>query len=181
MKNSDLRVQKTKKALYETLLKMLEKEELSSITVNDICKEALVHRTTFYKHFYDKYDLLMYVLHEQFQDYFALDIKDRINHPFQSGFDTVYMDMQLALEKQKNDDTFFKTMASFFLTEFQKDIEANIDKLTVASDIPPDLLTYIYAANLGAIMYWSQQMTEPADWAQMDTLFKAVLPVKIDL
>ncbi|EUJ19891.1 transcriptional regulator [Listeria grandensis FSL F6-0971] len=42
---------------------MLEKEELSSITVNDICKEALVHRTTFYKHFYDKYDLLMYVLH----------------------------------------------------------------------------------------------------------------------
>ncbi|MBC1474435.1 TetR/AcrR family transcriptional regulator [Listeria grandensis] len=181
MKNSDLRVQKTKKALYATLLKMLEKEELSSITVNDICKEALVHRTTFYKHFYDKYDLLMYVLHEQFQDYFALDIKDRINHPFQSGFDTVYMDMQLALEKQKNDDTFFKTMASFFLTEFQKDIEANIDKLTVASDIPPDLLTYIYAANLGAIMYWSQQMTEPADWAQMDTLFKAVLPVKIDL
>lgn len=181
MNDSDLRVRKTKNALYKTLLQMLETQELASVTVNSICKEALIHRTTFYKHFFDKYDLLMYVLHEQFQDYFALDIKDRINHPFQSGFDTVYMNMQLVLEKQKNDDTFFKTMASFFLTEFQKDIEANMDKLTLSDDIPAELLTYIYAANLGAIMYWSQQMTTPADWAQMDKLFKAVLPVKIDL
>lgn len=180
MNQTDLRVQKTKKALYTTLLELLKTEKFSSITVNSICKQALIHRTTFYKHFLDKYDLLLYVLHEQFQDYFALDIKARIKHPFQSGFDTIYQNVELILEKQKDDEFFLKTMATFFFTEFQKDIEANMDKLKLSDEIPAELFTYIYAANLGAIMYWSQQMPTPANWAHMDKLFNAILAVEID-
>ncbi|POA00817.1 TetR/AcrR family transcriptional regulator, partial [Staphylococcus carnosus] len=56
MNPTDLRVIKTKRALSDSLFKLLENTMFSSITVNMICEEALVHRTTFYKHFYDKYD-----------------------------------------------------------------------------------------------------------------------------
>nr|WEA36001.1 TetR/AcrR family transcriptional regulator [Staphylococcus aureus] len=59
MKETDLRVIKTKK-----LLQLLEQHLFQTITVNQICHNALVHRTTFYKHFYDKYDLLEYLFNQ---------------------------------------------------------------------------------------------------------------------
>ncbi|MBC1371417.1 TetR/AcrR family transcriptional regulator [Listeria booriae] len=181
MNDNDLRVLKTKKALSQTLSRMLEKQELSTITVNSICENAMVHRTTFYKHFYDKYDLLVYVLREQFQGYFSLDIKQRINHPFQSAFSIVFIDLQTILAKQEKDEAFSKTIADYFLAEFQRDIESNLDKLTLSEDFPPDLLTYIYAANIGAILHWARNTDEPYDWAHLDKLFTAVLPVKINI
>lgn len=58
MAKDDLRIVKTKKALYETLLKLLAQKPFEEIKVSDICEEALVNRSTFYAHFSDKYELL---------------------------------------------------------------------------------------------------------------------------
>lgn len=44
----------------------------------------MVHRTTFYKHFYDKYDLLVYLFKLLTKDYFSTDLKERLNNPFQT-------------------------------------------------------------------------------------------------
>ncbi len=66
----DLRVQKTYKALTEACMKLLDKKPFDSITVNEICEEAMVRRATFYKHFADKYELFEFITHE-FQRNFA--------------------------------------------------------------------------------------------------------------
>ncbi|MEJ7346162.1 TetR/AcrR family transcriptional regulator, partial [Staphylococcus haemolyticus] len=73
MNEKDLRVIKTKRALSTSLYVLLEKHAFSNITVNQICNEALTHRTTFYKHFYDKYDLLIYLITEITKNYFSMD------------------------------------------------------------------------------------------------------------
>jgi len=57
-KKEDLRILKTKKALMDAMSKLLEFRSFTQITVNDLCVEALISRTTFYLHFNDKYDLL---------------------------------------------------------------------------------------------------------------------------
>lgn len=57
-KKLDLRIQKTKKNLYESLLYLMETETFEKIKVSDICQHALVNRSTFYAHFEDKYMLL---------------------------------------------------------------------------------------------------------------------------
>ncbi|HEX9039174.1 MAG TPA: TetR/AcrR family transcriptional regulator C-terminal domain-containing protein [Ktedonobacterales bacterium] len=54
----DLRVRRTRKLLWEALLALLAERPLEEITVKDICERAMAHRTTFYKHYEDKYDLL---------------------------------------------------------------------------------------------------------------------------
>jgi AcrR family transcriptional regulator len=54
----DLRVRRTHKLLWEALLTLIKQKGFETITVQEICDEALVHRTTFYKHYEDKYDLL---------------------------------------------------------------------------------------------------------------------------
>lgn len=58
----DLRLIKTYKALQETLFMRLEQNDFRKITVNDLCKQALISRATFYAHFLDKYDFLKYCL-----------------------------------------------------------------------------------------------------------------------
>jgi len=54
----DLRVRRTRKLLWEALMAELSERAFEEITVTDICERAMVHRTTFYKHYEDKYALL---------------------------------------------------------------------------------------------------------------------------
>ena len=54
----DLRVRRTHKLLWEALMAELAERPFEEITVTDICERAMVHRTTFYKHYEDKYALL---------------------------------------------------------------------------------------------------------------------------
>lgn len=58
----DLRIVKTHNMLITALSKLLESQNFRQITINDLCVEALISRSTFYSHFKDKYDLLRYWL-----------------------------------------------------------------------------------------------------------------------
>jgi AcrR family transcriptional regulator len=55
---ADLRVRRTRKLLWEALMAEMSERAFEEITVSDICERAMVHRTTFYKHYEDKYALL---------------------------------------------------------------------------------------------------------------------------
>ncbi len=57
-KKSDLRVVKTKKLLYATLVELMREKIFEDIKVSDICNRALINRSTFYAHYEDKYELL---------------------------------------------------------------------------------------------------------------------------
>lgn len=56
-KPTDRRVIKTKQALSNALAELLSEKELRKITVQEIVDKADVSRVTFYKYFYDVYDL----------------------------------------------------------------------------------------------------------------------------
>lgn len=62
MNNNDLRVKKTQRALMDSFLGLLKTKNFSQITVQDLCDRAMVRRSTFYRHYSDKYDLLNQVL-----------------------------------------------------------------------------------------------------------------------
>ena len=54
----DLRVIKTLESIDRALLENLKKLPFGKITVDAICKSARINRTTFYKHYSDKYELM---------------------------------------------------------------------------------------------------------------------------
>lgn len=66
----DLRVRRTYKFLWDALLKLMMEHDFEAITVTDICEHAMVHRTTFYKHYTDKYELLSQGIQDQLHLYF---------------------------------------------------------------------------------------------------------------
>ncbi len=60
------RFQETEKRIFRAYWKLARCKELSKITVADVCREANIHRTTFYGHFLDVYDLQEKVERKQF-------------------------------------------------------------------------------------------------------------------
>lgn len=57
-KKVDRRVRRTRKLLGDALIELIIEKGYESITIQDIAKQADVARTTFYKHYKDKEDLL---------------------------------------------------------------------------------------------------------------------------
>ncbi len=68
-KKEDLRIRRTYKLLFDSLLSLLAEKNFDDISVTDICHKAMIHRTTFYKHFEDKYELLKFCI-KKFQSMF---------------------------------------------------------------------------------------------------------------
>lgn len=56
-KKTDRRIVATKKALKNSLIKLLDKKHVSRITVTEICEEADLNRGTFYAHYTDQFAL----------------------------------------------------------------------------------------------------------------------------
>lgn len=54
----DRRITRSKRALRQALIALLEERGFDSITVNDLCDRADLNRGTFYNHFRDKENLL---------------------------------------------------------------------------------------------------------------------------
>ena len=55
---TDLRTIRTRKAIVDSFIELLENKDFTSITISEITTAAMINRGTFYRHFLDKYDLL---------------------------------------------------------------------------------------------------------------------------
>ena len=53
-----MKMNRTVRDFQNAMVSLLEKVPFSKMTVDQICKEALLHRSSFYRYFRDKYDLL---------------------------------------------------------------------------------------------------------------------------
>ncbi|CAJ1197120.1 hypothetical protein CPR19088_GLDEOEPO_00552 [Companilactobacillus paralimentarius] len=58
MAKKDLRFQRTDELIQSSLIDLLQNKTFEKVTVNDICQNSLVGRSTFYHHYTDKYELL---------------------------------------------------------------------------------------------------------------------------
>ena len=56
----------TKKALADSLKKLLRQRGIEKITVEEICAESMVSRRSFYRYFVDKFDLLAWTYNYDF-------------------------------------------------------------------------------------------------------------------
>src|SRR5215468_6486890 len=61
---TDLRVRRTRMVLREALIDLIEEKGFDAVTVGDIAERAMVNRTTFYRHYPDKYALVTGIFEE---------------------------------------------------------------------------------------------------------------------
>lgn len=92
---TDLRIIKTKNALYYALIDLLKEKTFEEIKVSNICEKAYVNRSTFYAHYKDKYELFVDLINslkdsfkselksieeDNLKDYYLKMIKVFLNH-----------------------------------------------------------------------------------------------------
>lgn len=72
--SEDLRIRRTRRALQVALIELTVEQGFSAITVRDLTERAMVNRSTFYRHYLDKYDLLEKYL-DEVAEFTAQDIE----------------------------------------------------------------------------------------------------------
>ncbi|EJE06751.1 hypothetical protein [Staphylococcus epidermidis] len=144
---------------------------------------ALIHRTTFYQHFFDKYDLLVYLISSLTKDFFSIDIQQRINNPFSSINNTINNvdELKAIKEKQSNDKEFERATTNHFIQILQNDILENQQKITTPPDIPIELIFYIYGSVLFGFMEWIQNSKTKinTDSKKLDELFRRSINIHV--
>lgn len=172
-KKGDLRVRRTDKLLWDALTDLLSipGKEFNSITVNEICEKAMVHRTTFYKHFKDKYDLLFFGFSKFNEEFIQISLEERIEQPFQSLekmpshelFDNI-------MQTQKNDAIF-----SHYIAQYNKEaLKLLLIELAQRGKrfaVPIEIITEFYSGVLSSLSAWWARNGHRVSAMQMDQYF----------
>ncbi len=81
LNNTDRRVKRTKKALRDALLTLLEKKTINQISVTELTNLADVNRATFYFYYTDLLDMLQQIQSETYQSFknIILETPENIN------------------------------------------------------------------------------------------------------
>ena len=85
MKKEDRRVKKTEKALAEALSKLLVDKKIQNITIRELTETADLHRSTFYTHYTDIYDL-----YEKLENSFFKDLDEIISYDTTHSYEDLY-------------------------------------------------------------------------------------------
>lgn len=97
MNKNDLRVVKTKAGIRKAFVELLAEKSFEEITVKDILERAVINRTTFYRHYTDKFELAQKLSDELLQNYTKfVDVRFKGTHSFEhlmEIMDQIYFSM----------------------------------------------------------------------------------------
>ena len=100
-KKTDLRVERTYLALHQAFTELLGEKKFEEFTVNELCQRAMIRRTTFYKHFADKYEYFTFYIREV-SDSFLKQLPPESNPDNLLDYYS-YMSAQLLIFMQENE------------------------------------------------------------------------------
>ncbi|MBX3065519.1 MAG: TetR/AcrR family transcriptional regulator [Anaerolineae bacterium] len=167
----DLRIRRTRKLLQRALIDLTVEKGFAAITVRDITERAMVNRSTFYRHYLDKYQLLNEYL-DEVAVMIAAEVfeegKLKVHHQSTNADKPEVPAGLLALLKhiQQHPD-FYRVMLgekgdSAFIQRFRQNNELHYRRMLELSEAkldahaaPLDMrLSYVSCAGIGAILWW---------------------------
>ncbi len=169
--NLDLRVVRTKTAIRNALVELIEEKGFDAITVKDITTKANINRGTFYTHYQDKFDLMtkcqediMYDFSNIAKQKFPEVIADLGSNPSPTmpfilitsilEFLNENSDFMKAVLSPKGDLSFQTKLKDFMWKTLFEDTNGpliNKENLLVPSEY---LTSYMASAHIGVIQQW---------------------------
>lgn len=175
-KKTDARVRRTRDALGDALIALMQEKPFDTITVQDVLDRAHVSRSTFYTHYSDKDDLLMSDAEEFFEALsMALsqhgDKSDRV-FPVREFFAHL-SDVQPFFKALVKSGKYHENM-ELARGHFARGIERRLAELPRGKNIPANQLPAIAFAHAGALLsllsWWLDRGMRESP-AEMDELF----------
>ncbi|GGH69653.1 TetR family transcriptional regulator [Paenibacillus silvae] len=178
----DRRIRKSKAALKEALLQLMQKYTLKEISISDIVQQADLNRGTFYRHYQYKEDLLNEILQDVTQDLVASFRKpyegleefhvDRMPSSAIAIFEHVHQHAQFyTLVVQSEASSSFQRM----ICDVLRDLSLQDLNYIFPPHINPELLaSYQSHAIFGMIMEWIRQDFKHSPAYMAEELFKII-------
>lgn len=160
-KKLDLRIYKTYKALHEAFTEILEHKSFEELTVNELCEKAMIRRTTFYKHFADKYEYFNFYLSELRETFKAqVSAKTDISDPLTYSTQMLHEMFKFVKGHKKILDRLkYSNRMSFLYEALQEQISLELRYMFISAHkkkLTPELEMIIsfYAGGLINVVYW---------------------------
>ncbi|MGE6551338.1 TetR/AcrR family transcriptional regulator [Bacillus mycoides] len=176
-KQLDLRIRRTHKLLWDSLFELMtqSKQKYSSITINQICDLAMVHRTTFYKHFEDKDALLAFGFKRYGEMIAEIPLLDRLSKPFQVMEQFLHHEeIGKILEAQMSDEQFISRI-HYLSHETRKQETEALNQLCKNHTMPNDLIIEFYSGVITSLSAWWFQNERKVSAAEMDRHFHQLI------
>lgn len=158
----DLRVRRTNEQITKAFFVLLKEKGFKAMTVQDISKHARIGRSTFYSHYYDKYDLLEKLVAE-YTDVFRVIVDQRFSiHTPEIGSNTVkvlilaltqYREILLQLFDIHTETADLERNFKQILRETAYDYFQRVE-LPDKIQLPLDYLSDLYASNVMLFLLW---------------------------
>lgn len=184
--HTDLRVIRTKEAIRDALVELIEEKGFDSLTVKDITTRAKINRGTFYAHYEDKYDLMSKlqdqimkgmakIAKQKFPDILSeLETNSQALIPFTMAvsifeFLSENSGFMKAVLGQKGDVSFQTRLKKFMWKEL---FESHSDTLFKEENLLVPgryLASYISSAHIGVVQQWlnSGRKESPQEMARI--------------
>ncbi len=193
-KSADLRVRRTRKMLQQALIDLTSEKGFAHVTVQDITERAMVNRSTFYRHYLDKYDLLQQYIEELYALMDARAVPADSPGSAAPAEDEPPAGLVPILEQVQQHADFFRGLLSekgdarFCAQSFRKFLEKRFSKIELEeakqthSKRPPlDMsMSYVVQAGMGAIVWWLEN-DRPSSPEQVALWLNQLSRANIDL
>jgi AcrR family transcriptional regulator len=153
---TDLRIVKTKKILFNSLLNLMKIKNFEKIKISDICEESLVNRSTFYAHYDDKYELLIDLFEERKLSLLKV-FEDNENKAFSKEYLMELLSI-LIDHIEENKEIYSAILANnrngilidFLIDAIERDVSEKLkgNSEIKNSDLPLDIIVKFYAGGL---------------------------------
>lgn len=183
----DRRQRKTRTAILDACVSLIQEKDFQKITVHDIVKEADINRGTFYLHFEDKYDMMNSFENEMIEKIEKVIVNNLPKEPsnqlfLESRYDTI---VQILKCYEQNKELLMFLLKSSY-SSFQEKLRNNL-KLVFSEmifpklgklefEIPTDLFTLMFTSISLSLAEYAYQSKTPINIEQAATLlFNIVL------
>ena len=164
VEKEDVRIQRTRKLLQQALIDLTVEMGFAAVTVRDICNRAMVNRSTFYRYYLDKYDLL-----DQYMDAIqaaTLEAASSSEAAMSAAPKSVPSGLLMLVKQVEANADFYRAMLGrkgdpTFVERFRRFSENRYrylfaqQKVVDVQSPPVDMkLEYISYAGVGAFLWW---------------------------
>ncbi|WP_155592224.1 TetR/AcrR family transcriptional regulator [Lysinibacillus cavernae] len=173
----DLRIRRTHKLLWQSLYELMTdcKQKYSTITINQICDRAMVHRTTFYKHFEDKNDLLKVGIYQLGEEMEKIPINDRLTKPFKVLEQLLNHQVLGGILQVQMHDSQFMACIQTLNVKNQKEEKHELYRLFNDSSIPEEIVIEFYSGIIEKLYIWWLKNSERVTAEEMDHYFHKMI------
>lgn len=137
----------TKLRVYDVFERMLEKKHFSDISTTELCDAADISRTTFYRLFEDKYDLMRSFYYQGIEHIFALNMSHEDTatsiHRYMQNKRELLQNLLKHDQEHSFEKYIFKLTCEYYVTL----VEKKSGQKTLAPEVLMDIEMYTAAAN----------------------------------